>query len=634
MIPYRVRLVRADVGTEVPVALLTGLLGPLGECNLRALRLRIEGRSSRRGPVPQWLREASSFNIVGISAGSVTLHCEAAPLRQMLPPAVLGLLAPAFADRPCVALFVESLLAALSGVEDPILYDGDLLATIESFSGVFSQAVEQIELLHEPNAGEAAAVLRGDDIEKIARLRQRLVERAEVNMDLTGHLIRIDLNRRVIALRPDAGVPVDVLVDELLVDYLSPLLGQRVTVSGRAITGAGGVIRRFSADSIQPTPVAHELSGVDSGKRARLSRIDVAGFKSISHVQRLDLGPLNVLIGANGAGKSNFISFFRLLNAMALSGDGLASHVARSGGAGSMLHDGAAVTPSIAASMTFEGETGAIDYSFQLVHGAPDALIFSEERYRFTPSSSPGIEAPWVSLGSGHRESSLHRISDATARALLSSLRRLIVHQFHDTSDTARIKQRSAVSDGQFLKSDAANLAPFLLRLQESRHDSYARIVETIRQIVPFFEDFFLEPIQGSVLLQWRERGSGVIFHPQQASDGMLRLVALVALLLQPYDALPSLLIVDEPELGLHPYAVNVIAGLFRSVSIHTQVVLATQSVAFLDHFAPEETVVVDRPSRESRFTRLDTGALQEWLEDYSLGELWEKNVIGGRPSR
>lgn len=632
MIRYRLRLVRPDEGTQVPVALLTGLLGALMEGNLRALRLRIEGRSTRRGAVPQWLREAASFSLVGISGGSVVLELEAAPLRQMLPFFALGLLDPGLADRPCLALFAESLMAALSGREDPILYDGDLLATFESLAGIFALGVERIEFLLDPVTADAQAVLRAEDIETIARLRRRVVERLEEAIVVTGHLVRIDVDRRAFTLRPDAGAPVNGLVDDLLVDQLPPFLGQRVTISGRAITGTGGVIRRFSADAIQPAPEAIVPAGVESGLKARLSSIHVSGFKSIRHLPRLDLGSINVLIGANGTGKSNFVSFFRLLSAMASSGDALASHVARSGGAGSLLHDGPAVTPEMAATLTFEGETGSIDYSFRLVHGAPDALLFAEEKYRFTPPSASGAEVPWVSLGAGYRESSLHRVSDVTARRILSLLRRLVVYQFHDTSDTARIRQRSAVADGVLLRADAGNLAPFLLRLRESQRDSYARIVETIRQIAPFFEDFFLEPLQGSVMLQWRERGTDTIFQPHQSSDGMLRIMALVALLLQPYDALPALLIVDEPELGLHPYAINVVAGLFRSVSSHAQIALATQSIAFLDCFAPDEIIVVDRPARESRFGRPDGSALQDWLEDYSLGELWEKNVIGGRP--
>ena len=180
---------------------------------------------------------------------------------------------------------------------------------------------------------------------------------------------------------------------------------------------------------------------------------------------------------------------------------------------------------------------------------------------------------------------------------------------------------------------DGSNLAPFLYRLQRKEGKSYQRIVETLRLILPFFVDFYLEPDSGHVLLAWRETESDQIFTASQAADGMLRAIALVTLLLQPEETLPNLLILDEPELGLHPYAINIIGGLIRAVSEKTQVIVATQSPAFVDCFEPGDIVVVEREGRESVFRRLEnSAALQEWLKEYSLSELWQKNVFGGRP--
>jgi predicted ATPase len=151
--------------------------------------------------------------------------------------------------------------------------------------------------------------------------------------------------------------------------------------------------------------------------------------------------------------------------------------------------------------------------------------------------------------------------------------------------------------------------------------------------VLPFFVDYELEPQYGRLILSWREEGTDAVFTAPQAADGMLRLMALVALLQQPEADLPNVLILDEPELGLHPYAVNVVAGLLRSASRRVQVILATQSVSLIDRFDPENIVVVDRHGRTSRFKRLGRDELRDWLEAYSLSELWEKNVIGGRPS-
>src|SRR2546425_5675693 len=225
----------------------------------------------------------------------------------------------------------------------------------------------------------------------------------------------------------------------------------------------------------------------------KLTNLDLEGFKSIRRLRGLRFEHLNVLIGANGAGKSNLISFFKLLNWMTPSPGSLQFHVARSGGANALLHDGAAVTPQISATLTFETEAGSNQYEMRLAHAAGDVLIFADERVRF----SRGGAVTETIFGSGHREASLIREAEQgnpTARTILRLLRRSVVYQFHDTSETARIRQKWRVDDDRFLKEDAANLAPFLHRLSLSRPRHYLRIVETIRQIAPFFADFVLDP--------------------------------------------------------------------------------------------------------------------------------------------
>lgn len=366
-----------------------------------------------------------------------------------------------------------------------------------------------------------------------------------------------------------------------------------------------------------------------------LAKIDIQGFKSIRDLKGLTLDSLNIFIGANGSGKSNLISFFKMLNWMTPTPGNLQFFVGKVGGASSILHDGPAVTPQLRACLVFQSGRGINEYEFRLFHAAQDTLIFAEEKLRYTRNNS-AYARDWIELGAGHREaqiiSSAER-GDPTARAILSLMKQCVVYQFHNTSDTARIRQRWYADDNRLLKDDGANLAPFLLRLRETRSKYYIRIVDTIRQIAPFFADFVLDPIGGSLLLQWRERNTDLIFGPHQASDGTLRVMALVSLLLQPEEELPMVLILDEPELGLHPYAIEVLAGLLQSVSTHTQVILATQSVSLINHFEPHQIVVVDRPARESIFRRLDDDKLSDWLDAYSLAELWEKNVIGGRPA-
>jgi predicted ATPase len=368
--------------------------------------------------------------------------------------------------------------------------------------------------------------------------------------------------------------------------------------------------------------------------RNRLQRISIKGFKTINKLEDFEPRNLSVLIGPNGAGKSNFVSFFRLLSWTLTPPGNLQVHISELGGASSLLFDGPGKTREIETDMALMTEAGENQYTFRLVVAAGDTLIFTDERYRFIRRALPAVPN-WTILDVGHHEAGIinrAESGDMTARTIHNLMRKLIVYQFHNTSETARIKSKWNIQDNRWLKWDAANLAPFLYRLKNSEPKFYQRILHTLRLIIPFFADFELEPEYNSILLRWRERNSDLVFNVSQAADGMLRVFALVTLLLQPESDLPDVIILDEPELGLHPYAINIIAGLIKSVSNEVQVILATQSVSLVDSFEPEDIVVVERKGRESLFRRLEPTALKEWLEDYSLSELWEKNVIGGQP--
>ncbi|MFN7617795.1 MAG: AAA family ATPase, partial [Pseudanabaena sp.] len=374
-----------------------------------------------------------------------------------------------------------------------------------------------------------------------------------------------------------------------------------------------------------------------------LKHISIKGFKSIKELD-LDLSPINVLIGANGSGKSNFISFFKLLNRMMQSPGQLQFFVGQEGGASSFLFDGAAVTPQIEVELNFklknldfeliqnldfELNSLNLDYTFRLDYAVTDTFVFGREAYAYLDYHQASIfdffseeDFPkskfnkyWISLDeTGYKESILINTSkNKTIKEKISSaIKNIAAYQFHDTSQTSRFKQRWDIDDNQFLKEDAGNLAPFLLRIRENEPRYYQRILETIRQIVPFFADFMFAPMRNTVLLQWQEIGSDLVFSPHQASDGTLRAMALVTLLLQPPDSLPNILILDEPELGLHPYAINIIGGLINSVANRCQVILATQSPLLVDCFEPEEIIVVERNDRESYFKRLDSSSLTD----------------------
>jgi predicted ATPase len=357
-------------------------------------------------------------------------------------------------------------------------------------------------------------------------------------------------------------------------------------------------------------------------RHQRLKSVVVEGFTSIQSAA-LALNDVNVLVGANGAGKSNLIRALSVLGRIVDNELGL--FVDLSGGANALLNDGR--TPSRLIHLEVESAVGG--YSAQLIPAAGDTLIFSEETIW---RDDTGVIAE---LGHGHRETMLtvpEPLWGSEAAALVETLRGYRVFHFHDTSRDAPVKQQGYTADNRSLRSDAGNLAAVLLRLRDGDRGRYQRIIRTIKQVAPFFRDFVLEPELAAdrVRLRWQQAGSDTILPADALSDGTLRFVCLVVLLGQP--ELPGLIILDEPELGLHPFAIVQLAGMLRAVSRQSQVLLATQSVTLMNQFELGDLIVVERPDGASIFERPDPNRLSEWLEEYSLGELWEKNLLGGRP--
>ncbi|MBV8311578.1 MAG: AAA family ATPase [Planctomycetaceae bacterium] len=211
------------------------------------------------------------------------------------------------------------------------------------------------------------------------------------------------------------------------------------------------------------------------------------------------------------------------------------------------------------------------------------------------------------------------------------------IYHFHDTSDTALVKKTADVDDNRLLRSDASNLAAYLYLLRERYQPEYQLIRKTVQRVAPFFDDFHVEPLRrnpGKIKLEWVHKSSDAYFDASSLSDGTLRFICLSTLFLQPLAFRPSTIIVDEPELGLHPYAITMLANLVRAAATETQVILSTQSALLLDHFQPEDVLVADLEQGATTLKRLQSQDLAVWLEEYSLGQLWEKNQFGGRPTR
>lgn len=357
-----------------------------------------------------------------------------------------------------------------------------------------------------------------------------------------------------------------------------------------------------------------------------VSSLSVSGYKSIRELKDFKLNNLNVLIGANGAGKSNFINLFRLLNEMYE--EQLQLYVQKQGGPDALLHFGRGISERLRAEFYFSKN----GYKFNLVPTADNRLIFESEHswfggvYKATDSS--------YVLGKGHAESRLKDARDNYSPYVRNSVNNWRVYHFHDTSDTAKVKQRHAANDNLRLKIDAANLAAYLRMLKEKHEAQYQRIIETIQLVLPFFNDFVHRPGDLEyVELEWTQKGKpDTPFKAHMLSDGSLRFICLTTLLLQPVSLLPDTLLIDEPELGLHPYAITILADIFKQVAEDKQLIVSTQSVELVNELSPQDVIVVDQEDGASTFRRYTEEELSGWLQEYSMGEIWKRNILGGRP--
>ena len=366
----------------------------------------------------------------------------------------------------------------------------------------------------------------------------------------------------------------------------------------------------------------------------KLDYITVGGFKSIASIEKVKIGPLTVLIGPNGSGKTNFIGVFSFLNA--IREGGLQTYVAKAGGADKVLHFGSRVTEKIHVHISFEDERN--QYEIGLEPNGADELVPSTESvsfWKWEEGFDQPVSYPLASEGreAGISRQQVRRVHQYVRRHLAS----WCLYHFHDTSAASPLKKTADVNDNRRLRPDGANLASFLHLLREKHEDDYCLIVGTVRQMAPFFRDFALEPLRlnpEKIKLEWKHAGTDAYFDAASLSDGTLRFMALATLFLQPTEYRPSVILVDEPELGMHPYAITLLASLMKQASNDSQVIVSTQSSLLLDHFEPEDVLVADRVHGATQLTRLDSSRLESWLEDYSLGQLWEKNDLGGRPKK
>jgi len=350
----------------------------------------------------------------------------------------------------------------------------------------------------------------------------------------------------------------------------------------------------------------------------KLEKIQLKGFKSIRNMD-LELRHLNVLIGPNGVGKSNFISLFRLMNKLVQKD--LQFFLNQQGGVDRFLHFGRKVTDVIEIRLLFKSN----GYACSLVPDQIGGVIFKNEGIVDQFGNVKDLE------NRGDKESALLSSTDSIANHVAAYLSDWQVYHFHDTSDTTKVKQSCNIHDNERLRPQAENLAAFLFSIQDT--EEYKKIVQTIQRVAPFFQDFILKPEKNNpeyIRLRWKHRGSDDYFDANAFSDGTLRFICLTTLLLQP--VLPVMILLDEPELGLHPYAMQLLAGMMRSVAHKTQIIASSQSVTLANQFEWQDLIIVEQPENASQFRKLNEKYIKVWLDNYRLGDLWEKNLIGGTP--
>ncbi len=363
----------------------------------------------------------------------------------------------------------------------------------------------------------------------------------------------------------------------------------------------------------------------------QLKQIDVKRYKSVKD-QEILLSSMNVLIGQNGAGKSNFISLFKFLKNII---EGMLNYTSMKIGAENLCFYGTRVSSQIRIHIYFS--TGIY---YVILESANNGSLFIRNEYCgvvnedfVNKNEGPPLQGKRIAFDVSESKLAESAQNDKIAEFIYRVLKEWRVYHFHDTGESAGVKKYGSIADNIFLFEDASNLAAFLYVLRHTQPDHYERIIKTVQLVIPFFKDFVLRPNplnEENIRLEWQDKFSDKIFTAHELSDGSLRFICMATLLLQ--KELPQLILLDEPELGLHPAAITILAGLLKKASKRSQVIVSTQSVSLVNEFEAEDIIVVEKKEAETTFKRLEPEKLETWLSEYSLGDLWDKNIIGGNP--
>ncbi len=381
----------------------------------------------------------------------------------------------------------------------------------------------------------------------------------------------------------------------------------------------------------------------------RVERIAVRGFKSVRETE-IKIAPINIIIGANGSGKSNFIGAFQFLQALK---SGLLQNTVRKyGGAENFLHFGSKRTPEMSFGIWFEQDDNPLlnGYEITLAADAQDSLYVSNES-ALVWDKAAHPKGPCASrLPTNGPEAAIaypERVPDygsarpcadkSIAKRVARGLDSFRIHHFRDAGFHSPMKKTTEVRLDRHLHADGSNLAAFLYRLREEYPREYNTIKHIIWLTAPFVRDFHLEPRGADgkfIMLEWLHANSERVWDASSLSDGTLRFIALAALLYQPKELIPPTILLDEPELSLHHDAIYLLANMIQRASAYSRVILTTQSQRLVDEFTLDDLVVADRVDGATQLSRPNSDELAVWLTDYRLGQLWEMNGLGGNRAK
>jgi predicted ATPase len=380
------------------------------------------------------------------------------------------------------------------------------------------------------------------------------------------------------------------------------------------------------------------------------SQLEVGGYRRLRQVE-MQLAPLNVLIGANGVGKSSILEVVDLL---AASADGsLENSISEAGGISSLL--------------TLDDRTDALRFSLEMPSADPapikyevrisrEGVGYAIRREALTQQQQPDQPIPFKFIDATGAQVHYHDPAQrrlvrpnweykATETALSQvpkmyqtpeKFRQLLASSsalYHtlDVSFRAPVRLPQPLQPANTPGSDGADLLPCLYTMRETDRDRYEAVEDALRAAFPTFERLDLPPAAaGRLTLAWRDKNFTQPIYPHQLSEGTLRFLWLATLLQSP--GLPVVTLIDEPEVSLHPEMLRLLADLMREASSRSQLIVATHSDRFVRFLQPEELVVCNLAEDGGMFVRRASDLdLDGWLADYALDELWSIGRLGGR---